>query len=125
MNIKTVAVIFGLVVLVAGILGFIPGLTVGNRLLGIFEIDGIHNWIHILTGIIGLIAAIQENYARLYFKVVGIIYAILTIFGFLFAGNLLITHVNTADNLLHLVIAIVTLYFGFVYQRKLSKPKND
>ena len=115
--VRKLAVIFGVAFIAAGIAGFIPGLvTDGNLLLGIFEIDSMHNGVHLLSGIIALVSATQFSYARLYFQVFGVIYTIVAILGFITEGNMM--HMNMADNLLHLVIGIASLYIGFV----LSKP---
>ena len=117
-SVRKLAVIFGVAFIAAGIAGFIPGLvTDGNLLLGIFEIDGMHNGVHLLSGIIALASATQFSYARLYFQVFGVIYTIVALLGFITDGNMMM-HMNMADNLLHLVIGIASLYIGFV----LSKP---
>jgi hypothetical protein len=117
MVIKTAAIIFGVVFLLAGLLGFVPALTPNHLFLGLLMVDPVHNGIHILTGIVALIAAYHYDWSILYFKVFGIIYALVTIAGFLMQGNLIITHMNTADNFFHLIVAIVALYLGFFYRK--------
>lgn len=109
--------IFGIVLLLVGILGFIPGITTDDGLLlGIFQTDGLHNIVHLVTGAIGIWAAKNGvKAAKMYFQVFGVIYAIITILGF-FSGNepvLGLISNNTADTILHLVIAVVALYLGF------------
>lgn len=123
---KLYAQILGWVLLIVGILGFFPFLggsptQVGSDLLGLFSVNLLHNLIHIVTGLLGLFAGYYENgeYARTYALVFGIVYALVTILGFivapgmashLFAGVAL----NLWDNLLHLVIAVTGLaaYFA-------------
>lgn len=105
---------FGIVLLLVGILGFIGPLTPGGNLLDIFAVDTVHNIIHVLTGILGLIMAGSPKGARSFFQIFGIVYALVTIIGFFGGVSVLgIFVVNGADNILHLVIAVLALYFGF------------
>ena len=45
------------VFLLIGVLGFVPGITTNGHLLGIFEVDTVHNVIHLTSGLLGLIFA--------------------------------------------------------------------
>ena len=114
MNTQKAAKWFGWIILVVGILGFIPGIvTSSGLLLGIFQVDPLHNLVHILTGLIALFCAGSFGAAKTYFKIFGIIYALVTILGFIGHGMVLGMMMNMADNVLHLVIAIFALYYGF------------
>lgn len=108
--VKSITWILGIVLLLVGILGF-----VNNPILGIFQVDTIHNAIHILSGIVALIAvSSSESYARLYLIVFGIVYALVTILGFMSGTDVLgLFVVNQADNYLHAAIAVVCLGVGF------------
>jgi len=107
--------IFGIVVLLVGILGFVPGITSGGLLLGIFMVDGMHNVVHLLTGILAIAAAMGAGtYAKLYFKVFGVVYALVAVLGFVMGGQVLGMMMNVPDHLLHVVIAAFALYVGFV-----------
>ncbi len=111
---KNLAMVFGVVFLLIGVLGFVPGVTNDGMLLGIFEVDAVHNVIHLLTGILAILAG-MKGMAKLYFKVFGVVYALVTILGFVAGGNILgLIQTNMADDILHLVIAVVALYAGFV-----------
>ena len=91
-----------------------PGITSDGHLLGIFEVDTLHNIIHLATGLVAFWAAASVANARLFFKIFGLVYALVTILGFTMDGDVLgLIHTNMADNLLHLVIAVVALYAGF------------
>lgn len=113
--VQKLAWVFGIVFVAIGVLGFVPGATSNGMLLGIFEVDGLHNAIHLLSGIAAIAAAWgSAAYARLYFKVFGVVYGLVTVVGFLQGDTVLgLFMVNTADNLLHLVIAAAALWIGF------------
>lgn len=117
---KKASMAAGAVFLVIGIAGFIPGLTVDSdgvkKLLGLFQVDGTHNVVHILSGLVFLAASQKGRWSRLAFQVFGVVYALVTVIGFISGdgGTVLgLFHVNTADNFLHLVLALTFLYFGF------------
>ena len=44
---RTVALVFGVVFLLVGILGFVPALTPGGALLGLFMVNGVHSVVHL------------------------------------------------------------------------------
>lgn len=113
--IKNVAMIFGAVFLLIGILGLIPAATPDDQLLGLFQVDGVCNVIHVLSGVLAIGAAMtSEKYARLYFQAFGAVYALVTVIGFLDGETVLgLFHVNTADNFLHLSLAVIMLAIGF------------
>jgi Domain of unknown function (DUF4383) len=114
--IKRLAVVFGAVLVVIGILGFISGFTPSGMLFGAFAVDPMHNTVHIITGVIALIVGLSSERASItYFQVFGVLYALLAIAGFM-RGNMPVMGManNTADAGLHLLIALVTLFIGFV-----------
>ncbi|AHE68152.1 DUF4383 domain-containing protein [Legionella oakridgensis] len=118
---RSLAIIFGLVFILVGIAGFVPNLlTDGNLLMGLFMVDPIHNSVHLLSGIIALIAASTTVFSRLYFQIFGTVYGIVALIGFITGGNLIVMHMNIADNFLHLIIAVVALFIGFFMRRKMS-----
>ena len=121
---KQVAVIFGIVMLVVGILGFVPAVNAAGPsgtsytlLLGIFAVNPVHNVIHLATGAVALAAGQYGSgaYARMYFLVFGIVYTLVTVIGitgllFDSHGSLLgIVPINGADNVLHLAITALAL----------------
>ena len=100
--------------LAVGVLGFVPGITGGGMLLGLFEVDTMHNIVHILTGIVAVaIAAVSGAYARLFFRVFGVVYGLVAVLGLTMGGNVLGMHMNMLDHLLHVAIAAFALYVGF------------
>ena len=112
---KNVVAILGVAFLAAGIAGFIDPLTPDGELLGL-AVNPVHNVIHLLTGIAAL-AAVASGAAstRLYAQVFGVVYAAVTILGFINgSGELLgLVAINQADNFFHLVVTAVLLYIGF------------
>jgi hypothetical protein len=129
--IQLAALVVGAVFLLVGIAGFIPGITTNYSelsfaghhssamLLGIFAVSVLHNLVHLAFGVAGVVMSRTFSAARLYLIAGGAIYAVLWIYG------LLIDHdsganfvpVNTADNWLHLGLAIGMLGLGAVLGR--------
>ena len=130
MNTRTFALIFGIVFLAVGIAGFIPNLVhplpaehppvnpEGGLLLGLFPINALHNAVHILFGLWGLAASRSLGGARTYFRVVAVIYIVLTICGLIPPLDVLLGMVPLGGNdvWLHLVLALVAAYFGWVHR---------
>lgn len=122
---KIVALVFGVVFLLVGILGFVPALTPGGALLGIFMVNGLHSIVHLLFGVLGIAAALTGA-SRLYNKAGGVIYLVLALVGFiallgltaLAPGGMLLglVMINMADNFLHLVLGLALAYVGFGIQ---------
>lgn len=113
--IKQLSLVFGIVFLLIGVLGFVPGVTTSdNLLLGIFAVGVIHNIIHLLSGAAAVLASRDESYAQLYFRIFGAVYAVVAIVGWIQGTTVLgIIPVNTADNILHTVLAVAILGVGF------------
>jgi hypothetical protein len=115
---KKVALVFGVVFTLVGILGFVPGITVPGEngmglLLGLFMVDAVHNWVHILSGLTGLAASTSAKYSKWYLIGFGAVYALVTLLGLLGMNPVLgFIHVNAADNVLHLVLTIGLLGAG-------------
>lgn len=119
---KRIAVIFGAVFVLIGILGFIPGITTDapdgdyGRLFGVFAVDTMHNMVHILTGIVAIACGMMSEAAsRNYCRVFGVLYGIVALMGFAYGKAHLMGLManNTPDAVLHTAIAIVALFLGF------------
>jgi len=108
--VKTVSWVLGIIFIALGILGF-----VNDPVLGIFEVDTIHNIVHLLSGVLAIAAAASgASYARLYLIIFGIVYGAVAVLGFVNPGDILgLFTVNQADNYLHTAIALVCLAVGF------------
>jgi hypothetical protein len=119
--VKTAAILFGIVFLVVGILGFVsaatPDVNGMPMLLGIFHVNTVHNCIHLASGIIFLLVGMAgAGPSRTFFKIFGIVYAIVAVLGFMNPAGPLLGMVanNPADNYLHTGLAVVMLFLGFV-----------
>lgn len=133
MTIRYFALIYGLVFLVVGIAGFVPGLlspldagdpgvTIDGstgRLFGLFPVNSLHNIVHIVFGIWGLVAYRTLGASITYARAVAVIYAILFVLGLIPGAHTLfgLVPLYGHDVWLHLVLAAVAAYFGFVAPR--------
>ena len=114
---RLVATIFGAVYILVGLLGFaVTGgvgflATEGGLLLGIFEVNPLHNIAHLLIGALLLFAARQSvSAAKGANTLVGAVYLLLGIVGlFILDSDANILSLNGADNVLHLGSALVLL----------------
>lgn len=108
----TLAKTFGVIFIVVGVLGFIPNPLVSYR--GLFEVNTFHNIVHMASGGI-LLASPYYNAPAITLRVFGVIYAIVTILGFisLDALNSMGLLANHPDNWLHLIVAVGMLWAGF------------
>jgi hypothetical protein len=115
------ALIFGAGLTIIGIAGFFynsdftSDKSACDAVFGIFEVNGWGNVLHILTGIVGLMAASTYSSARGYAFGVGAVYVVVAIWGFIIGSGdsiLSIVPVNTEDNVLHLFIGIAGIAAG-------------
>ena len=135
MNIRTFAKIFGVVFLLVGVSGFVPGVTTPHdhpgaddvlvdaglgAAMGLFPVNVLHNLFHVAFGIWGLLAARSFGGSRIYARGVAVIYAALAIFGLIPAAKLWTTFglipLYGNDVWLHIVLAAVAAYFGFMHR---------
>lgn len=115
--IRIIAVLFGIAFIFTGVAGFLPSLMVNGLLFNVFAVDTMHNIVHLVSGVLAIMAATSFYYTKLYFKIFGVIYLLVAILGF-WHNDLILMHVNTADNILHIVIGIVAIYLGFFLKPK-------
>ncbi len=99
--------------LVVGLLGLFMG---EGDLLGMFSVNNAHTWVHVLSGVIGLLAGLTAAgaYAGTYNKIFGIVYLLVGILGFVGVAALVnLLDLNLADNWLHIIIGVATTWVGF------------
>jgi Domain of unknown function (DUF4383) len=129
MKTRYFALIYGIVSLLVGIAGFIPGLVTpleadpslaitasSSHLFGLFPVNLLHNLVHVAFGIGGLVGYRDFPSARLYARVVAIAYAVLTVMGLIPGLKTLfgLVPLYGHDVWLHALLAIIAAYFGFV-----------
>jgi len=116
---RTLGYVLGIVFLLVGVLGFVAtsgvgfASTQGKSLLG-FELNPLHNIVHLLVGALLLVGATRGVAAsRAVNTAVGGVYLLVGIIGlFILDSSANILALNGADNVLHLVSAVVLLSVG-------------
>ena len=112
---QTYALVFGAVLLFAGIIGFFWEASFDgdarDGVLGILDVNGWHNLVHILSGALGL-AAWRAGAAtsRQYALGLGVVYLLVAIWGFAIGDGeeiLGIIPVNTEDNIRHFLLSLL------------------
>lgn len=125
---KKLVTLVGIALVAAGVLGFVPAAAPNGLLFGLFHVNTAHNLVHIVSGV----AALAAGYGgccgvckcadwwtpRMFFRVFGVVYGIVAVLGFWHGDAPVLGYIanNFADNVLHTVIAVVSLYLGFVHK---------
>lgn len=109
----------GLALTLAGAIGQYTG----TDTLVIFTVNTLHNYVHLASGVLGLICALLFSglHARLFNKWFGAVYALVGVLGFILP-SLMAEYLNIglADNLLHLAIGL-----GLVYAAVKIRPEPN
>jgi hypothetical protein len=127
--IRTFALIFGILYVLVGIAGFIPGLSTHptdahnlavdtgyGHLMGLFPINILHNIVHLAIGAWGILASRSVGGARFFAKALAIIYGLLAIMGLIPGMNTTfgLIPIYGHDVWLHALSALIAAYFGFI-----------
>ena len=137
-TIQTAAMVVGAVFLLVGILGFIPGVTSNYAalgaagpmsealLLGVFQVSILHNIVHLLFGVAGIVMARSATQSRNYLIGGGVLYLILWLYGLLVPhdSNANFVPFNTADNWLHLILGLGMVALGVVLARSVTATRT-
>ena len=131
MEMRYFALAYGIAFLLAGIAGFIPGLTVHpgpeagmqdaeayGRLFGLFPVNWLHNLVHIAFGIWGLAVYRSVPSARIYARTVAIAYVVLAVMGLIPGLDTIFGLVPLFghDVWLHVLLAAGAAYFGWIWR---------
>jgi hypothetical protein len=113
--VSTFARVFGVIFVLVGVLGFVPAAMSDGMLLGLFPVNTVHNIVHILLGLWGLLAGGTATGAIGYFKALTVIYGLLAVLGLIPATQDLfgLAPIHGNDVWLHGVLALAAAYFGF------------
>jgi uncharacterized protein DUF4383 len=116
------ALVVGAVLVAAGIIGFLynADFSTGDdvprdAVLGLLDVNGWHNVVHIATGALGLGAAASLAGARAYALGLGVVYLVVAAWGFAIGdGGVIVglVPVNTADSVLHLALGAAGVAAG-------------
>lgn len=140
MAIRYFALAYGIVFLIVGIAGFVPAflgpygpdypdLAISaweGTLFGLFAVNALHNLVHLIFGVWGILAYRALSEALTYAKVVAVVYAVFAVMGFIpvlfttFGLVPLFGH----DIWLHAVLAAVAAYFGWFAAAHSGEPRK-
>lgn len=107
---RTVAIVFGAVYLLIGIAGFV----LDNPLFGLFEVNWLHNIVHILIGATLLYGSMSYSTAIQVTRGVGAVLVLLGLLGFVAADGFGIVPLGGNDIWLHLATGAILLATGFM-----------
>ena len=125
--VQMLAMLVGATFLLVGVLGFIPGITThfgdlsfaghdsGAKLLGVFQVSILHNIVHLLFGVVGLVLARTWSGARQYLIGGGVVYLALWILGLVNGADWI--PANNADDWLHFGLGVGMIGLGVVTTR--------
>jgi hypothetical protein len=125
---RTFALVVGVVFLLVGVLGFIPGITThygdmefaghmsGAKLLGIFQVSVLHNVVHLLFGAAGIALSRRADTAFTYLVGGGVIYLVLWVYGLVVdkGDQANFVPLNNADDWLHLLLGLGMVALGLL-----------
>lgn len=126
--IKRVALVFGIVFLLVGIAGYLTPGGMGMEadppaalLFGLFPVNMLHNAVHVAFGLWGIVAARSFAGARNFARIGGVVYAVLTVLGFIAPSGFGFVPLGGHDIWLHAVLALGLLGAGFTAK---DEPKT-
>ena len=136
--VQQAAFIAGVVFLIVGILGFIPGITTNYgtmefaghesraMLLGIFQVSVLHNIVHLAFGVAGIAMSKTAPGARRFLLVGGIIYLLLWLYGLVVAQESEANFVplNNADDWLHLFLGAGMVALSFLSRDRVHAHRD-
>ncbi len=109
------ALTLGIILTILGILGFIPIVAPHGYIFTVFANNPVYNFLYLATGLAGIGIALTTGefshvFAPLYALVIGVIYGVMTILGFITGRTVVdIIPANLGTNLLNLVITVTAL----------------
>jgi hypothetical protein len=125
-TVQKVALVFGIGFLAAAIAGFLatgmsnmdPNPDTAPKALGVFPVNVLHNVVHMVFGIWGLVASRSFGGAKSYAQIAGVIYLVLVVAGFVAPNGFGLVPLGGNDVWLHLVLGAALAYFGFTARER-------
>ena len=125
---RLLGAVFGVVYLLVGLLGFaytgfaeFAGTNTGEKILGIFEVNPLHNIVHLAIGALLLGASRAVTTAKAANTAVGGVYLLVGVLGlFILDSAANILSLNGADNVLHFLSAAVLLGVGLTADKRVA-----
>ena len=124
MSAKKLSLLFGVVFIAVGLLGFVSNPIIGISENAIFHADTMHNIVHIVSGVLFLLVALAAPASsRRFLLLFGIVYFLIGIMGFFTMGTtgmgevLGFLHVNGADNYLHVGLGLIIFIAGIASKK--------
>lgn len=124
---KRLGLLFGILFLFGGTLGFVPGVIKDGLYLGIFRVNPPHNLLHLCSGAIFLGASmLGARFARLWFLTFGLLYAAIAALGFQVGDGMVcgIISNNQNDSWGHAGLALTMLVIFFATSRQVT-PRSS
>jgi hypothetical protein len=119
-TVQRAAQIFGIVFLLVGIAGFFvtgtsmaADIDTAPRLLGLFPLNLLHNVVHLLFGVWGLMASRSFDASRGYARIGGIAYLALALLGIVAPNGFGLVPLGSHDVWLHALLGIALAAVGF------------
>lgn len=124
---QRIAQIFGWAFIAVGLLGFAAtgGSMDANhltapRLFGLFPVNVVHNIVHVVFGVWGILGARSVGGARSYLLGAGLVYLVLAALGYVAPDGLGLVPIGGNDIGLHLFLALGLLLAGMI-----TAPRGD
>ncbi|ADX72306.1 hypothetical protein Asphe3_11240 [Pseudarthrobacter phenanthrenivorans Sphe3] len=137
-DVQNVGIGVGIVLMLVGLLGFIPGVTIEYSelrffgpdsqamLFGVFQVSMLLNIVQVAIGATGWAMSRSEHGARNFLLGAGALYIVLAIFGLSVgvdsAANFLA--LNMLDNWTHLGLGIVMILAGWLFSRNMASDRT-
>lgn len=128
-TVQTGALIFGIVFLLIGVLGLFvengmamaADMETAGRLFGLFPVNLLHNVVHILFGIWGIVASRTVAASRTFGRVGAVIYALLVVLAFVSPSTFGLVPIGGNDIWLHAILALGLAWIGFAVREAASR----
>jgi hypothetical protein len=136
-DVQNVGMGVGIVLMLVGVLGFIPGVTTQYSelmflgpashamFLGLFQVSMLLNIVQLAIGATGLAMSRTERGARNFLLGAGALYVVLAIFGLIAGtGSANFLSLNMMDNWTHLALGVVMIVAGWLFSRNMAADRT-